>query len=62
MSNGQGVGLKSQSLSFYNRCNLDKSKIKVDFLRKIDYLDLAHKAKYPISSTNPKSCIREAIE
>ena len=27
-SNGQGVGLKSQSLSFYNYCNLDKSKIK----------------------------------
>ena len=25
-SNGQGVGLKSQSLSFYNYCNFDKSK------------------------------------
>ena len=34
MSNGQGVGLKSQSLSFYNYCNFDKSKIKVDFLHK----------------------------
>ena len=34
MSNGQGVGLKSQSLPFYNYCNLDKSKIKVDSLRK----------------------------
>ena len=37
----QGVGLKSQNLSFYNCCNLDKSLVKVDSLT-IDYIALTH--------------------
>ena len=55
-SNEQRVDLKSQSLSFYNYCNLDKSKIKVDSLRKsTTWLSLTQ-------TNTPSRKLRSALE
>ena len=58
MSNEQGVGLKSQSLSLYSYCNHDEFSIKVGFLTNRLLCSHSHDL-YPAPYTAPQALLNK---